>query len=118
LGFRNYSVNYYHHFGTGLVDSSKRDKKLEGSLYGIWRTNIGLTTVVFIPLPFRFVLGAFVEASIGELFYGSKNHSRALKVNTGSLLGFLVVDFLVFLASLLFLLLFIKIAWNYKSQLF
>lgn len=100
------------------VIPAKGTKKFGGSSYGIWGTNIGLIIGVFTPIPFGFIIGAFVGAFIGELLYDSKSHGRALKAATGSLLGFLVSGFMMFMTSLLFLFLFAKIVWQYKSQLF
>lgn len=97
---------------------AKGTKKFGGSSYGIWGTNIGLIIGFFIPIPFGFIIGAFAGAFVGELFHDSKNHGRALKAATGSLLGFLISGFMMFMASFLFLLLFVKIVWHYKSQLF
>lgn len=97
---------------------AKGAKKFGGSSYGIWGTNIGLIIGLLSPIPFGFVIGAFLGAFIGELLYDSKNHSRALKAATGSLIGFLVSSFMMFLVSILYLGLFISIVWEYKSDLF
>lgn len=97
---------------------AKGAKKFGGSSYGIWGTNIGLFIGLLAPIPFGFIIGSFLGAFIGEILYDSKNHSRALKVATGSLIGFLVSSFMMFLVAILYLGLFITIVWKYKSDLF
>ena len=97
---------------------AKGAKKFGGSSYGIWGTNIGLFIGLLTPIPFGFIIGAFLGAFLGELLYDSKNHTRALKAATGSLIGFLVSSFMQFLVAILYLGLFISIVWQYKSALF
>jgi len=97
---------------------AKGTKKFGGSSYGIWGTNIGLFIGLLTPIPFGFIIGAFLGAFLGELLYDSKNHTRALKAATGSLIGFLVSSFMQFLVAILYLGLFISIVWQYKSDLF
>ena len=96
---------------------AKGTKKFGGSSYGIWGTNIGLLIGLLTPIPFGFIIGAFLGAFIGELT-NSKNHRLALKAATGSLIGFLVSSFMMFLVSILYLGLFITIVWKYKSNFF
>jgi uncharacterized protein YqgC (DUF456 family) len=93
-------------------------KRFGGSKYGIWGTNIGLVIGILAPIPFGFLIGPFLGAFIGELFFDSKNHGRAIKAATGSFIGFLASTFIQFLVCLLFLGLFISLVWQYKSQLF
>ena len=97
---------------------SQGTKKLGGSSYGIWGTNIGLILGFLTPVPFGFLMGAFLGAFIGEMLYDSRNHNRALKAASGSVLGFLVSSFMMFLVAILYLGLFISIVWKYKSDLF
>lgn len=97
---------------------AKGTKYFGGSSYGIWGTNIGLLIGLFSPIPFGFIIGAFVGALIGELVYDSKNHNRALKAATGSLIGFLASTFMQFLVAVLFMGLFIAIVWQYRASLF
>ncbi len=97
---------------------AKGTKKFGGSSYGIWGTNIGLVVGIFAPIPFGFIIGPFVGAFVGELIYDSKDHNRALKAATGSLIGFLASSFMKFVVCMMFLGLFLWIVWQHKSLLF
>jgi uncharacterized protein len=100
------------------VIPAKGTKRFGGSSYGVWGTNIGLIVGIFTPIPFGFIIGPFVGAFVGELIYNSKDHGRALKSATGSLLGFLASSFMKFLVCMMFLGLFIWIVWQNKATLF
>jgi uncharacterized protein len=100
------------------VIPSRGTKKFGGSSYGIWGTNIGLIVGVFTPIPFGFLIGPFVGALIGELFFDSKDHKRALKAATGSFIGLLTSGFIKFVVCVMYLGLFLTIVWQYKSELF
>lgn len=93
-------------------------KKFGGSSYGIWGTNIGLIVGIFAPIPFGFIMGPFVGAFIGELLYDNKDHGRAFKAATGSILGFLAGSFIKFVTCMMCLGLFLWIVWENKSKLF
>lgn len=97
---------------------AKGTRKFGGSSYGIWGTNIGLIIGILAPVPFGVIIGPFLGAFIGELIYDSKNHKRALKAATGSLLGFLASSFINFLFCVIFLGIFLNIAWKYRTILF
>lgn len=98
---------------------AKGTRKFGGSSYGVWGTNIGLIVgLLFIPIPFGFVIGAFAGAFIGELIYDKQDHKRALKAATGSLLGFLASSFLAFVVCMVFLGTFIYVVWSNRSLLF
>jgi uncharacterized protein YqgC (DUF456 family) len=97
---------------------AKGTKRYGGSSYGVWGTNIGLVVGIFAPIPLGFIIGPFVGAFLGELINDSKNHQRALKAATGSLLGFLASSFINFMFCVIFLGLFITIVWRHKSILF
>ncbi|MFE3872685.1 DUF456 domain-containing protein [Flavobacterium sp. ZS1P70] len=100
------------------VIPAKGTKKFGGSAYGIWGTNIGLIVGILAPIPFGFIIGPFLGAFVGELLYDSKNHKRALKAATGSLLGFLASSFVTFLVCVMYFGLFLVIVWQYKSEFF
>lgn len=100
------------------VIPAKGTKKFGGSSYGVWGTNIGLIVGILSPIPFGVIIGPFAGAFIGELIYDSKNHRRALKAATGSLLGFLASSFINFLFCIIFLGIFISIVWQNRSGLF
>jgi uncharacterized protein YqgC (DUF456 family) len=93
-------------------------KRFGGSSYGVWGTNIGLIVGIIAPIPFGVIIGPFVGAFIGEMIYDAKDHRRALKAATGSLLGFLASGFVNFLFCMIFLGLFLTIVWKNKSVLF
>lgn len=100
------------------VIPAKGTKKFGGSSYGIWGTNIGLVVGIFAPIPFGFIIGPFVGAFVGELFYDYKDHHRALKAATGSFIGFLASSFMKFVICMMFLGLFLWTVWQHKSGLF
>ncbi|EMY3483547.1 DUF456 domain-containing protein [Flavobacterium psychrophilum] len=98
---------------------SKGTRKFGGSSYGVWGTNIGLAFgFFFIPIPFGFVIGAFAGAFLGEIFYNLKDKKRALMIATGSLLGFLASAFIKFILCMLFLGIFVYVAWQNYGRLF
>ncbi|MFB9078437.1 DUF456 domain-containing protein [Flavobacterium procerum] len=100
------------------VIPAKGTKKFGGSSYGIWGTNIGLIVGILAPIPFGIIIGPFVGALIGELMYDSKNHQRALKAATGSLLGFLASSFVNFLFCIIYFGIFLTIVWQNRILLF
>ena len=100
------------------VIPAKGTKKFGGSSYGIWGTNIGLIVGFFIPIPFGFVVGAFLGAFIGELIYDKQDKKRAFKAATGSFLGFLASSFMKFVVCLIFLGTFLYIVWQNSGKLF
>lgn len=97
---------------------AKGTKKFGGSSYGVWGTNIGLVVGLLAPIPFGFLIGPFVGAFVGEIIYDNKDHKRALKAATGSLLGFLVSTFFNFMLAMMFLGWFIHVVWQNYSSLF
>ena len=100
------------------VIPAKGTKKFGGSSYGIWGTNIGLIVGIFAPIPFGFIIGPFVGAFVGELIYNYKDHQRALKAATGSLIGFLASSFMKFVVCMMYLGLFVWIVWQNSEALF
>jgi len=92
-------------------------KKFGGSKSGAIGTTVGLLIGLFSPIPFGFIIGAFLGAFIGELMHDSKDTSRAIKASFGSFLGFLFSTTVKFLVSLVFLVLFINITYDYWKVL-
>jgi len=93
-------------------------KRFGGSSYGVWGTNIGLIVGILAPIPFGVIIGPFVGALIGELIFDAKDHQRALKAATGSLLGFLASGFVNFLFCIIYLGVFLTILWRNRIGLF
>ncbi|WP_310557379.1 DUF456 domain-containing protein [Flavobacterium sp.] len=100
------------------VIPAKGTKKFGGSSYGVWGTNIGLIVGFFIPIPFGFVVGAFLGAFVGELIYDKQDKKRALKAATGSFLGFLASSFVKFVVCIIFLGVFVVVVWQNSGSLF
>ena len=98
---------------------AKGTKKFGGSKYGVWGTNLGMLLGFFlIPVPLGFIIGAFLGAFFGELYYNSQDKQRALKAATGSKLGFLASSFLKFIVCIVYLGLFLLIVWQNKNAIF
>jgi len=97
------------------VIPARGTQKFGGSSYGIWGTNIGLIVGIFAPIPFGFILGPFFGAFIGELIYDYRDHGRALKAATGSVIGFLASSFMKFVICMMYLGLYMWIVWENKS---
>lgn len=93
-------------------------KRFGGSSYGIWGTNIGLVIGILAPIPFGVIIGPFAGAFIGEMLFDSKDHKRALKAATGSLIGFLASSFINFLFCIVFFGVFLNIIWKNRAFLF
>ena len=93
-------------------------KKSGGTRYGMWGTTIGLILGLLSPIPFGFLIGAFLGAFAGEMIYDSKDTSRATKAAFGSFLGFLTSTFIKLTVSAFFIGLFITKFWEYKELFF
>ena len=100
------------------VIPARGTKRFGGSSYGVWGTNIGLVVGIFAPIPFGFIIGPFAGAFIGEMIYNSKDHKRALRAATGSFIGFLASSFIKFVVCVIYLGLFLSVAWSYRTALF
>ena len=77
-------------------------KKLGGSKYGIWGLVIGLIVgILFSPFGLiSIVLAPFLGALMGELIYDRKNHKRAVKAASGSVIGYFLTSGYGFLLSM------------------
>ncbi len=92
-------------------------KKFGGSKAGMIGTSIGLIVGLLSPIPGGIIIGPFLGAFIGEIL--NKNDSKtAFKAAIGSFVGFLASTFIKFIVAAIYLGLFIKILWEYKSALF
>ena len=97
---------------------AKGTQRFGGSKAGIWGTNIGLVIGLLAPIPFGFIIGPFVGALVGELFFDTKNVEQALKAATGSVLGILASSFIQFMLCVIYFGIFISIVWEYRALLF
>lgn len=77
-------------------------KKFGGSKYGIWGLVIGLIVgILFSPFGLiSIVLAPFLGALMGELIYDRKNHKRAVKAASGSVIGYFLTSGYGFLLSM------------------
>ena len=94
-------------------------KKFGGTKAGMLGTTIGLLVALFFPIlgPFGIIIWPFVGALVGELL-NKADKKTATKAAFGSFIGFLTGTFLKFMVTIVYLGLFISIAWEYKGVLF
>lgn len=93
-------------------------KRFGGTKYGVYGTTIGLVIGLLSPITFGMLLGAFFGAFIGELMYDSKNTNRALKASFGAFIGFLASATIKFSIATVYVVLFLRKFWEYKSEFF
>jgi uncharacterized protein YqgC (DUF456 family) len=82
-------------------------KKYGGSKAGVYGTMIGLAVGIIAPIPFGILIGAFVGAFIGEVAFNKTQGDVAVKAAFGSFLGFLASTFVKFMATMVYLGIFI-----------
>jgi len=96
---------------------AKGTKYFGGSKYGIWGTNIGLIVGIFFP-PFGFIIGPFVGAFAGEIYYNRTDKKRALRAATGSFLGFLSSIFIKLILCFSLLMIYFYLIWSHRAVIF
>ena len=90
-------------------------KRFGGSKAGAWGTTIGLIVGIFAPIPFGILIGPFAGALVGELLFNKTEGPQAFKAAIGSFFGFLASTFLKFMATLVYLGLFVyKLVVNWE----
>ncbi len=90
-------------------------KKFGGSKAGMWGTTIGLFVGILAPIPFGILIGPFAGAYIGEVLFNKTEGPQAFKAATGSFIGFLGSTFIKFIATIVYLGLFIyKLIENWE----
>ena len=92
-------------------------KRFGGTKYGMIGTFIGLIIGLIAPIPGGIIIGPFVGALIGELLNESDTRT-ATKAAFGSFIGFLTSTLIKFIATVIYMGLFIRILWDYKESLF
>lgn len=91
-------------------------KRFGGSKAGAWGATIGLFIGLIAPIPFGIILGPILGALLGELIFNNTKGPQALQAALGSFVGFLASTMVKFLATLLFMGLFIyKVIANWQS---
>ena len=93
-------------------------KKFGGTKYGVYGSTIGLIIGIFSPIPFGIIIGPFAGAFIGEMIYDNKDTNRALKASIGAFIGFLTSSFMKLAIGVVYLIMFVIKAWEYKHVLF
>ena len=92
-----------------FVIPSQGTKKMGGTKYGIWGTNIGLLIGIFTPIPLGIIIGPFFGALVGELLQNHKDKKRAFKAALGAFMGFLMSTFLKLVFGLYILIYAVKL---------
>ena len=93
-------------------------KKFGGSKAGMWGTTIGLIVGIIAPIPFGILIGPFVGAFIGETVFNKTEGPEAFRAAIGSFIGFLSSTFIKFMATVIFLGMFLYKVIGYWDVLF
>ncbi|WP_271856260.1 DUF456 domain-containing protein [Patiriisocius marinus] len=93
-------------------------KKYGGSKAGVYGTMVGLIVGIIVPIPLGILWGPFLGAFIGETAFNNSTGDTALKAAFGSFIGFLASTFVKFMATLIYLGLFIYKVIEYREVLF
>lgn len=93
-------------------------KRFGGSKAGAWGTTIGLVVGILVPIPFGILIGPFLGALIGEMVVNKTERKLAFKAALGSFIGFLASTFIKFLATVVYLGLFLYKLYDYRDLIF
>jgi hypothetical protein len=93
-------------------------KKFGGSKAGMWGTTIGLMVGIIAPIPFGILIGPFAGAFIGEVVFNKTKRPQAFKAAIGSFIGFLSSTFIKFIATVVYLGMFVYQMIAYRDVLF
>ena len=93
-------------------------KKFGGGRGSTIGSSLGIILGILFLGPFGLIIGPFCGAFLGELYMNQNNRKGALKAAFGALIGFLTGVFLKFIISVAFAFYFVKILWEFSTQLF
>ena len=93
-------------------------KKFGGGRGSTVGSSVGIIIGILFLGPFGLIIGPFCGAFLGEFYVNQNNKKGALKAAFGALIGFLTGVFLKLLIGLAFAYYFIKILWEFRTQLF
>ncbi|MCW9037064.1 DUF456 domain-containing protein [Altibacter sp.] len=93
-------------------------RKFGGSQAGAWGTTIGLLVGIIAPIPMGILIGPFAGALIGELVFNKTQGKQAFRAAVGSFIGFLASTFIKFMATLVYLGLFLYKVWVHWDVFF
>ncbi|WP_274474006.1 DUF456 domain-containing protein [Mangrovimonas aestuarii] len=106
-------------FALDYVIPAMGTKRFGGTKAGMLGTTIGLLVSIIFPILgiFGIIVWPFIGALLGELI-NKANSKTALKAAFGSFIGFLAGTFLKFIIAIVYSGLFIKVFWEFKSEIF
>ena len=80
--------------------------------YGIIGASIGLVIGIITPIPFGILIGPILGALIGELLFNN-DLKKSIKSSIGVLIGFVASSFIKFIASIVYLMIYLVQLWEY-----